>query len=288
MPTRIEQTQDGQYVAIVETPGRQPQRYYGKDHAEIIQKLGQAQENASRRILELRTSAGRPDPVQSIPSYEGKNLSADESFKLGQELGDPAKAAAAIDRVIEARLGAKPEEIRQTLAAANNAIARDNYRREGLAFMAAFPDYITTPENEKKMLAYLEAHEMGVTARNFALAYEELSKDGLLETGDGGRAPLGPTQDSVANQPPGSTSTAGTEAAGTAANERPRPALTGLPGGKAVTGTVPRRPGGLTDEEFLKKVHNMSAAEYDREILGSKENSARLEKLLAPKAPRGQ
>src|ERR1039458_5140616 len=107
MPTRIEKTDDGQqYVAIVEVPGRQPQRYYGKDHAEVILRLGQAQENASKRILELRTSRGTPDPVREIPKYEGRALSADDQFKLGQELSDPTKATGAIDRLIEARLGA--------------------------------------------------------------------------------------------------------------------------------------------------------------------------------------
>lgn len=279
MPTRIENTQDGQLVAIVETAGRQTQRYYGKDHAEIILKLGQAQENASKRILELRTSAGGADPVRAVPSFQGKDLSPDESFKFGQELGDPAKAAAAIDRLIEARLGAKPEEIRQTLADAQSALQRDQYRREGLAFMGAFPEYAATPENEKRILGYLEAHEMGVTARNFGIAYEELRADGLLEL----------KQDSAANQPPGSALTAGAGAEGTTVTERPRTVLTGLPAGKAPAGGAgPRRQGGLTDEEFLRAVHNMSQAEYDREILGNKANSERLERLLGPKAPRTQ
>lgn len=287
MPTRIENTQDGQVVAIVETPGRQPQKYYGKDHAEVILKLGQAQENASKRILELRTSHGAADPVRAVPTFEGKTLSPDESFKLGQELGDPAKAPAALDRLIEARLGAKPEEIRQTLADAQTALQRDQYRREGLAFIAAHPDYLATPENEKRILGYLEAHEMGVTARNFALAYEELKGDGLLELKEG-TASHTPTQDLAANQPPGSTSTAGTEAGGTTATERPRTLLTGIPPGKAAGAAAPRRQGGLTDEEFLRAVNDMSGAEFDREILGNAANSARLERLKGPKAPRAQ
>ena len=288
MPTRIEQTSDGQFVAIVETPGRQPQRYYGKDHAEIILKIGQAQESASRRILELRTSSGRADPVRVNPTFEAKGLTPDESFRLGQQLGDPANAASAIDRVIEARLGAKPEEIRRTLSEAQNALQREEYRREGLAFIAAFPEYKPTPDNERAMLLYLEAREMGVTARNFGIAFEELKADGLIELKDGGRAPLGPAQDSAANQPPGGTSTAEVGTQGTGVTERPRTALTGLPAGKAVGGLPTRRQGGLTDEEFVRAVHNMSASEYDREILGSKANSDRLEKLLGPKAPRTQ
>src|ERR1019366_1306119 len=114
----------------------------------VILRLGQAQENASKRILELRTSRGTPDPVREIPKYEGRALSADDQFKLGQELSDPTKATGAIDRLIEARLGAKPDQIRQTLSQAQEAIARENYRREGLTFISDHPDYIAKPENK--------------------------------------------------------------------------------------------------------------------------------------------
>lgn len=279
MPTRIEKTDDGQFVAIVETPGRQPQRYYGKDHSEVILKLGQAQENASRRILELRTSRGTPDPIHELPRFEGKSLTADQQFKIGQDLGDPAKATSAFDQLCEARFGAKPEQIRETLARAIDSSARETYRREGAAFMAEHPDYIATPNNEKAMLGYLEAHNIGVTARNFALAYDELKADGLLEL----------KQDSTANQPlsTGNTSTANGEGeSATSTTTRLRAALTGIPGGRAVATASTRRPGGQTDEEFLRAVHGMSQAEFDREILGNKEKSERLEKLLGPKPPR--
>lgn len=278
MPTRIEKSGEG-YVAIVETPGRQPQKYYGS-YEEIILKIGQAQENASKRILELRTSRGGPDPVNELPRFERKALTSDQQFKIGQDLGDPAKAASAFDELCEARFGAKPDQIRQTLASATDAIAKETYRREGTAFMGAHPDYISTSDNEKAMLGYLEAHNMGITARNFALAYDELKADGLLEL----------KQDLTANQPSSTTSNSSTAngegESTTSTTTRPRAALTGIPGGRTVATAPARRAGGQTDEEFLRAVHNMSQAEFDREILGSKEKSERLEKLLGPKPPR--
>jgi excisionase family DNA binding protein len=58
---------------------------------------------------------------------------------------------------------------------------RENYQREGAAFLAEHPDFPCSPENELKMLAWLDLHSLPMSAGSLAVAYEDLQRSGLIE-----------------------------------------------------------------------------------------------------------
>jgi hypothetical protein len=276
MPTRVEKDGDG-YKAVITVPGRPDQIFKGKNYDEVIFQLGKAQEEASKKILEqrlaLKTTKAAVDPLRESVTFEPKPMSAIDQMAIGKDFADPAKAKSAFDKMVEATFGAPPEKLRSTLTRAQDLIEREENVKQAREFTANHTDYKQTPENEKKMLDYLASHDMGFTAGNLAIAYEELKE--FLDLKD-----LAAAQPPV--PPPAPTEEIPQPQA------RPRAAMTGLPGGKAVASPSTNRPGVLTDEEFMQEVHRLSTSQY-REKLGNPAFRARVDKIAAQRqAPRTQ
>lgn len=242
---------DGRWSITVNSDGP-PQKYYGETQDEVVAELTRAQEHATRTIREqkrqLRTTV-TPDADVPAVTFRPRSLTADERYVLTQRLGDPSQSAEAVRELIEAELGAPVEAIRNTLTVVQDNQIKAQFQREANTFVAAHPEFKQSEKNDESMLAYLRTRNMGYTARNLEIAFEDL-KD-VLELKE------------IPSQQP-ATPVA-----------RPRQASTGIPARSnvRVNGDVKV---GLTVEEL----NNMSPEDYRRRLSDPK-FAAAVNKLTA-------
>jgi len=159
----------------------------------LIEKLVEAQKNATVKIKELNRKiklglrpGTRPQDAQTSQqnTFQPRQLSAEERFLLAQKFqNDPASA---LDEAFAAQFGMSAAqlfaEVNSTRQFRQQIEKSAREQSEAQAFIEAYPEYTPTPNNSDAMLRYLEAHNMPVSAENLALAYEDLSSSGLLET----------------------------------------------------------------------------------------------------------
>jgi len=197
--------------------GSPVQNFYGDTQQDVIQKLVEAQANATRKIREqkrLIKTNPQVDPVQKPVEFRAKQLSADDLYRLSMEIAEPTKASQAIRQLIEAELGAPLEAVRSTLQRVTDNDLRAQAKQAADDFLRSHKDYNPTPANEAALLEYLSSHNMGMTAQNLAIAYEDLQD--VLD-------PKIPTPPQVAPEP-----------------GRPRAAITSVPVRSNAVGTPTR------------------------------------------------
>lgn len=147
------------------------QVFEGKSMEELIDKLAKAQENATRKIREQAAQIkSQPKTVETPSPDELENLTEAEKFLLQQEmLTDPAKAIQKfVVKAVEQREQANARAAEQTKTATET-------------FVANTSDYYASPKNGKKMVKWLETHNLEVSEDNLKQAFEDLNESGLLE-----------------------------------------------------------------------------------------------------------
>jgi hypothetical protein len=140
---------------------------------ELLEKLIEAQENATRKIRELNA---RPTPPPTPTPEPTVNL--DDEAALAQAiLSEPS---AAIRRVMEQELGMSVKEAKAKILAADELARGQQEVSAANQFMAANPDYYVCPSNANKIDRLLKLNNAPATVENIQKAYEELKADGLL------------------------------------------------------------------------------------------------------------
>lgn len=170
---------NGEYIVDLDAEdGSQPQTFKGATIEEVTDKLLNAQLNATRRINELRKDV-TPDPKKPRKGFKPRTLTADENFKLANDVrtGDVRTAVAT---VVEAELGAPLSEVRERLQHADNREMEEIWARETTAFVKATPEWYPTEANKLALYNYMQEKGMEWTVKNFKLAFDRLMESGLL------------------------------------------------------------------------------------------------------------
>jgi len=148
------------------------QVFEGDSMEALLDKLTDAQRNATRKIREL-SAQKQPDPAPE-PTF-----SDDEEWVLGQEL--LTKPSEAFGKLFERMVG-KPLDAFKSDMARLNAFERAQAEYQASTnFVQKHPEFHQTPANGERMERYLEVYKLPPTVENLEKAFQELSKSGLLE-----------------------------------------------------------------------------------------------------------
>ena len=160
--------------------GTAPQVFKAATKDELIDKIFEAQVNASKRIKQLKDENRKllqnvqPDPALPL-SYQPKTLTAEQELELVNEL--QVNPSGGLAKALEAMLGAPLEEVRSTL---RDVKQRDAVHAVGNQFIAAHPEYPINTINEKRMAEYLNKNKLAWTLKNLELAFADLQEAGLV------------------------------------------------------------------------------------------------------------
>lgn len=141
---------------------------------ELVEKLAEAQKNATRKIRELNRQA-----KEYKPTPKPTPLTQDEKFVLDQQFRD--NPSAAFETLFQRHMGMTIDEFKGLSVTArqmNLERANDQASRE---WMQTVPDFFACPQNGAKMRAYIEKFHDGIaTPESLSAAYTELKGSGLL------------------------------------------------------------------------------------------------------------
>lgn len=154
------------------------QVFEGNTAEELINKLTEAQKNATIKIRDLsremklgmrQSLVPAPDPQ---PEIKPRTLTSEEKFLIAQKFQDDPDAA--FSSVFSSKFGMTPEQMSQEIQLMRAERAGRQEEAESKAFMDAVPEYYATEKNATTMLNYLQANKLAITAGNLAYAYDEL------------------------------------------------------------------------------------------------------------------
>lgn len=172
--------------------GSGKQVFKGGTYQEVIDKLLQAQTNATRKISELAKEKKDREAVEAAEA-------ADTDYVLSQEM--LTKPTSAIKKVFKQVTGMEVEDFKSTAQAMKEF--NENQRKQNIqteearkqneastAFLADTPDYVATPKNGAKLqkAILLQANLLQQQGKEINYrtliteAYQDLLESGLLET----------------------------------------------------------------------------------------------------------
>lgn len=162
-----------------------PQVFEADTKDELAEMIMAAHQNAAAALYKAKRNAKlgqmlEPDPDQPIQTFEERLLTADDRVRLAKELNDPAKQNDAFTTLLEAKFGAPTETIRQTLRTTEIEARKQFVREQVEVFKSEHPDYVESEGNRNALVKLLNKKGWPITAKNLAIAYNELAEDGLL------------------------------------------------------------------------------------------------------------
>lgn len=247
-----EPNNEGEYVATIDLEnGKPPQVFKGKTHLEVANKLLDAQAHASQRIDELK---GNRKFDEAAPKKEVKSrvLSADERFKISQDLQDPAKAPEAVRTVVEAAVGTDLASVAERLQGDDEETEAQRIESECIKFAKATPEFFQCRHNAQTIVEWLTVKGKPITQNNCAIAFEHLNAIGLMVQ----RPTAEPTPQADKSELPEPTVTT-----------RPRAAIssTGIRSGDSGPTPAPRTP---APKYTLEELERMPESVYRAKLTG--------------------
>lgn len=239
----------GTYCWVTESDGgTNPIYIYGKSVDEVMQKLERTNAHAQAALLRRTTqqpAAPRKTVVfdASHPVEVRPRLSADETMRATQDLGNAGKAGSAATALIEDHTGLDFSQL-----------ALDNYARVAMAWQAENPDFYPHPANKRLLtitaFGYVGNRPALVKPDHLTQAYEELLSRGELFPHPEDALPNDSTN------PPSSTTFPGESQGSARTTERPRGAQRHATAARSTsfTGARPAQPKGpkYTAEEIRR------------------------------------
>lgn len=162
------------------------QRFIGKTPEELIDKLAEAQRNATYKIQELSRQQYAPPPMPEIPPPQA--LSPEEQFLIGQQFQtDPVGA---FDALFQMRTGMSYEDFQGMASYMAESATGTVVKSEIDSFLADHEyhpkmnpngDYLPNENNRRAVLNFLEAEQRPLDRANLEYAFMKLNSRGLLE-----------------------------------------------------------------------------------------------------------
>jgi hypothetical protein len=159
---------DGAGVQVFEAPSME----------ELVEKLGKAQEHASRKIRELSAAQKTQQPVKQVQQPSKEEAEASE-FLLSQEL--MSAPTAAMKRVFEQMVGMPIDEFKTSLSRVKAFEKGQTETRNAVEFVKSHPDYVKNEHNATLMENYIKTFGLEGTPENIERAFEALKSGGLLQ-----------------------------------------------------------------------------------------------------------
>lgn len=151
---------------------------------ELLDKLAEAQVNATRHIRQLTREASVrraavPDRAGAPTKYEPKPINADSEFVIAQQLA--SRPQQTIGQLIEAVTGVPPAKLADAVNRLNMLEYSYGADKAALEFVSDHTaDYVACPENSSALTQFLTENQLPVTRNNLEFAFEALSHRGVL------------------------------------------------------------------------------------------------------------
>jgi hypothetical protein len=167
------------------------QVFKGATAQEVLDKVAEANKNLIQLNRNLKRSLRLgefereelPNDAAKIRNnqiLQPRELTLEEKAQFARDILDPEKFDDVNNRIVEAQLGAKPEEIRNRINSQEQRLANIEARQEAEAFSMANPDYFVCVDNFKTITAWMVKNELHPVRENFQLAYDTLKAEGLI------------------------------------------------------------------------------------------------------------
>jgi hypothetical protein len=167
------------------------QIFKGATIQEVLDKVAQANKNLIKLNRELNRRVRLGDfEKENLPNDAAKitqthllkprELTIEEKAQFARDILDPSKFDEVNTRLIEAQLGAKPEEIRGRINDQEQRLANIEARQEAEAFAYANPEYYVCVDNFQTITAWMVKNGLSPVRENFQLAYDTLKEQGLM------------------------------------------------------------------------------------------------------------
>lgn len=150
---------------------------------ELIDKLTEAQRNATAEIRKLQRGkprakpereAKKPDRIQR--PFDAVPLTAEEELQLAQEFTE--RPSRALSTLLERVYGVKPQQLRSTVEDLEEIKAQIDEARAAQDFVQAhLDDYSPTPKNFEKLMSVLEEEELSLTRNNLEYAFQQAGSE---------------------------------------------------------------------------------------------------------------
>jgi hypothetical protein len=189
----LTKTSEGWQLVVDPEDGTPAEVFSGKTKNEVMKKLAESKANATRELRRRKNKKSvlkelseiTPEANPPVRRFEEKRLTADEQYEIANGLNTPESTLKSFDKLIEARFGASPDEIRATLNLTHEQKAFDRDRSTAVQWVSENPEFYNCPENIESMKNFLVTRNWDVTKKNLSDAYRFLSAQGeLLERED--------------------------------------------------------------------------------------------------------
>lgn len=159
------------------------QVFKGATQDELLDKLTEAQVNATKKIRELSAAKKRelkPDKREPLPEFKPQVLSDHDIASIAQDLSiNPDKAW---DRLFQAKVGATPDTIARQSMLVNQIYQERQEEQAVTQFMLDHQgDYFPCAENLNEINKFFIAEEIPVTRNNMEYAYTTLRDSGKMK-----------------------------------------------------------------------------------------------------------
>jgi hypothetical protein len=162
------EAQPQKFVREIEVGGRK-QKFESDTYEGLVDKLVEAQENATKKLQELATQRrGRIEPEKKSSDYQPLQSMQLKAEELQQLQADPHEL---VRRIFQAEAGMSLEEFRMREGERRRMEAE--YRAQS-EFVQRHPDYVPTNENAQKLFKFLQEQGYPVSKANLDYAFEEL------------------------------------------------------------------------------------------------------------------
>ena len=161
------------------TPIGGEQVVYGETNDELMDAAANSYTHLYRNNRELNIKAKvNPEgaaPVVVTPRFQPRPLDARERMELARDFTNPEKIDEAADRLLEAKFGAKPATMSQSVE--NNAIDAEAIRagQEATAWREQHPEVYMSQKNVSDIANWVRNRNMKYTVENLDKALADLS-----------------------------------------------------------------------------------------------------------------
>jgi hypothetical protein len=185
---------DGRLCLVIDPEdGTQPIRIWGKSKEEILDKATKTVEHGARTITNLRsqittTPSGAPPPAAAATPPRNTQLSVTEQMQLTADLANPAKAPAAVTKLVEHHTGLNLDDMAKNKTIERIATIQGTWSHN-------HPEFPKHPINYKLMndAAALRVGYENITAEVLDTVFNELSSSGMLVDAEEEYQPSPPT-----------------------------------------------------------------------------------------------
>lgn len=262
-------------------------RKWAAKEEQLVRKLREVTKQNRLNIQEdASTLPTDLDRMPATVNFKKRDLTPEERFTISQDLANPEKFDAASERLIEAALGAKPQDITDSINTLQLTTQQLLARSNAQTWMERNPEFYNCEENLSTVVDYMVKNGLQPTVKSFEFAQKKMQEAGLLLPSPIVREAL-PTQAAVVQLPPAPI-VEPTRISEVPQSQQPNvtPAL--IPSGlnnrvSTSAGTAtPTGSAALT----LKDVDNMSSEEYRRRLLSDSTFVQRVNELEASRPPK--